>query len=106
MNSHAKVVTGTMTRRTPDLIKDGSMAMVVSEPPIVFGRAGLQYTVRLLNGDPMPNLVNGIMPYPVALDPQPRAHCLEHRAVRPKQIRFAAGRLETAAASVISCRVR
>ena len=69
MNSHAKVVSGTMTRRTPDLIKDGSMAMVVSEPAVVFGRAGLQYTVRLLNGDPLPNLVNGIMPYPVALVP-------------------------------------
>ena len=69
MNAHAKVVSGTMTRRTPDLIKDGSMAMVVSEPAVVFGRAGLQYTVRLLNGDPLPNLVTGIMPYPVALVP-------------------------------------
>jgi hypothetical protein len=63
------VVSGTMTRRTPDLIKDGSMAMMVSEPAVVFCRAGLQYTVRLLNGDPLPNLVNGIMPYPVALVP-------------------------------------
>jgi ribose transport system substrate-binding protein len=69
MNSHAKVVSGTLTRRTPDLIKDGSMAMVVSEPAVVFGRAGLQYTVRVLNGDPLPKLVPGIMPYPVALVP-------------------------------------
>ncbi len=69
MNSHAKVVTGNFTRRTADLLKDGSMAMVVSEPAIVFGRAGVQYTVRVLNGDPLPKLVNGIMPYPVALIP-------------------------------------
>jgi ribose transport system substrate-binding protein len=69
MNVHAKVVSGTMTRRTADLIKDGSMAMVVSEPPIVFGRAGLQYAVRILNGDPLPKLVTGIMPYPVVLIP-------------------------------------
>lgn len=69
MNSHAKVVTGNITRRTPDLLKDGSMAMVVSEPAIVFGRAGVQYTIRVLNGDPMPKLVPGIMPYPVALVP-------------------------------------
>jgi ABC-type sugar transport system substrate-binding protein len=69
MNSHAKVVTGNFTRRTADLLKDGSMAMVVSEPAIVFGRAGVQYTVRILNGDPLPNLVDGIMPYPVALIP-------------------------------------
>jgi ABC-type sugar transport system substrate-binding protein len=68
-NSHAKVVTGNITRRTPDLLKDGSMAMVVSEPAIVFGRAGVQYTIRVLNGDPMPKLVPGIMPYPVALVP-------------------------------------
>src|SRR5262249_144969 len=36
VHAHAKVVTGNITRRTPDLIKDGSMAMVVSEPAIVF----------------------------------------------------------------------
>ena len=69
MHAHAKVVSGTFTRRTADLLKDGSMAMVVSEPPIVFGRAGVEYTVRLLNGDPLPKLVPGIMPYPVALVP-------------------------------------
>jgi ribose transport system substrate-binding protein len=69
MNSKAKIVTGTLTRRTIDLVKDGSIAMVVSEPAIVFGRGALQYTVRLLNGDPLPKLVPGIMPYPVALIP-------------------------------------
>jgi ABC-type sugar transport system substrate-binding protein len=69
MHFHAKVVTANFTRRTAELLKDGSMAMVVSEPAIVFGRAGVQYAVRVLNGDPMPALVNGIMPYPVALVP-------------------------------------
>lgn len=69
MNSKAKIVTGTLTRRTVDLIKDGSISMVVSEPSIVFGRAAVQYTVRLLNGDKLPHMVKGIMPYPVALVP-------------------------------------
>jgi hypothetical protein len=52
-----------------ELVKDGSIAMIVSEPAIVFGRAAVQYTTRLLNGDPMPKLVPGIMPFPVALIP-------------------------------------
>jgi ABC-type sugar transport system substrate-binding protein len=69
VNSKAKVVTGTLTRRTVDLLKDGNISIVVSEPPIVFGRAALEYTVRLLNGDPMPKLIPGIMPYPVAMVP-------------------------------------
>ena len=69
MKSKAKIVTGTLTRRTVELVKDGSIAMVVSEPAIVFGRAAVQYTVRLLNGDELPKLVPGIMPYPVALIP-------------------------------------
>jgi ribose transport system substrate-binding protein len=69
MHSEAKVVTGTLTRRTIDLLKEGTIQLVESEPPIVFGRAGLQYTVRLLNGDPLPNVINGILPFPVALVP-------------------------------------
>ena len=69
MNSKAKVVTGTLTRRSVELVKNGSIAMIVSEPAIVFGRAAVQYTVRQLNGDPLPKLVPGIMPYPVALIP-------------------------------------
>lgn len=69
MNSGAKVVTGTLTRRSISLLKDGTLAMVESEPPIVFGRAGLQYTVRLLNGDPLPNLVTDILPFPVVMVP-------------------------------------
>ena len=69
MNSHAKVVTGTLTRRTISLLKDGEIELVVSEPPVVFGRAGLQYTVRLLNGEPLPHTITGIMPFPVAMVP-------------------------------------
>ena len=69
MNSHAKVVTGTLTRRTISLLKDGQIQVVVSEPPVVFGRAALQYTVRLLNGDQLPHTIPGIMPFPVAMVP-------------------------------------
>jgi ribose transport system substrate-binding protein len=69
MNSHAKVVTGTLTRRTISLLKDGAIELVVSEPPVVFGRAGLQYTVRLLNGEELPHTIPGIMPFPVAMVP-------------------------------------
>ncbi len=69
MNSHAKVVTGTLTRRTISLLKDGAIELVVSEPPVVFGRAGLQYTVRLLNGEQLPHTIPGIMPFPVAMVP-------------------------------------
>ena len=69
MDVNAPVVTGTITRRTVDRIKDGSIAIVMSEPTILKGRAALQYTVRLLNGDPLPNLVTGVMPYPVVITP-------------------------------------
>jgi ribose transport system substrate-binding protein len=69
MHGKAKVVTGTFTRRTPDLLKDGTMAVVISEPPIVLGRAAVQYAIRLLNGDPLPNIVKDMLPFPVAIIP-------------------------------------
>lgn len=69
MHAKAKILTSGFTRRTLDLIKDGTMAMVISEPPIVYGRAAVQYTVRLLNGDPLPNMITGIMPFPVTMVP-------------------------------------
>jgi ribose transport system substrate-binding protein len=69
LHSHAKVVTGTLTRRTINLLKDDAIDMVVTEPPVVFGRAGVQYTVRLLNGEPLPNMVTGILPFPVVMVP-------------------------------------
>jgi ribose transport system substrate-binding protein len=69
MGVNAPVVTGTITRRTIDRLNDGSIAIVMSEPTILKGRAALNYTVRLLNGDSLPNLVTGIMPYPVVITP-------------------------------------
>ncbi|MSP52094.1 MAG: hypothetical protein EXQ91_06860 [Alphaproteobacteria bacterium] len=69
LNHPAKVVTGTLAHNTAALVKEGRIEMVVSEPSILFGRAATQYTVRLLNGDPTPNLIPGILPYPVFLVP-------------------------------------
>lgn len=69
MHSDAKVVTGTLTRRTINLLKAGTVDAVVSEPPIVFGRAAVQYTIRLLNGDDLPNMVRGVLPFPVVMVP-------------------------------------
>jgi ribose transport system substrate-binding protein len=59
MNRPAQVVTATVTAKTVDLMKEGRIAMVVSEPGILIGRSLIQYTTRLLNGDPLPNLVEG-----------------------------------------------
>jgi ribose transport system substrate-binding protein len=78
MHAKAKVITGTFTRRTADLLKDGTMAVVISEPPIVLGRAAVQYAIRLLNGDPLPNVVKGMQPFPVAIIP--------NKAVTPADI--------------------
>jgi ribose transport system substrate-binding protein len=70
MNRETKVVTSAVTAKTVDLIKDGHIAMVVSEPGILIGRSLVQYTIRLLNGDPMPNLKKGDpIPYPQFLIP-------------------------------------
>ena len=69
MHSKAKVITGTFTRRTPEFLKDGTMAVVISEPPIVLGRGAVQYALRILNGDPLPNVVKDNLPFPVAIVP-------------------------------------
>lgn len=62
--SHAKVVTGGFTDNTVDLMKEGLIDMVVSEPGILIGRMNLQYAIRLLNGDDLPNLAkDGDLPY-------------------------------------------
>ena len=47
--------------------------MVISEPAVLIGRMTLQYTIRLLNGDPLPNLAkSGGLPYPsMDLPPKP-----------------------------------
>ena len=64
-----KVLTSGFTRRTVDLMREGTIALTTSEPPIVFGRAAVQYAVRVLNGDPLPKLIPGIMPFPITLVP-------------------------------------
>lgn len=65
MNSKAMVATGTISDRTVELMKEGHVAVAVSEQPILMGRATIQVTVRLLNGDPLPQMVTGgPIPYP------------------------------------------
>ena len=64
MHMPAQLVTGTVTSKTVDLMKEGHVAMVVSEPGVLIGRALVQYTTRLLNGDELPNLrMDGTVPY-------------------------------------------
>jgi ribose transport system substrate-binding protein len=70
MNRDTKVVTAAVTAKTVDLIKDGNIAMVVSEPGILIGRSLIQYGVRSLNEDDLPNLEKGgPIPYPQFLIP-------------------------------------
>lgn len=68
-----KVVTSSVTDKTVELMHDGLIEMVTSEPSVLLGRMTLQYTIRLLNGDPLPNLVkSGGLPYPsMDLPPKP-----------------------------------
>ena len=67
------MVTSSVTDNTVKLMKAGQIAMVISEPAVLIGRATLQYTVRLLNGDPLPNLVKSDkLPYP-SMDLPPKA---------------------------------
>jgi ribose transport system substrate-binding protein len=65
----AKVVTGTVNERTVALMNDGIIEMVASEPAVLFGRAALQYAIRSLNGDPLPNEKTGVLSYPVVFVP-------------------------------------
>ena len=45
-------------------MEEGLIDMVVSEPGILIGRVNLQYAIRALNGDELPNLVqDGDLPY-------------------------------------------
>lgn len=67
--SKAKVVTGTVNERTVALVNEGVIEMVASEPAVLFGRAALQYALRSLNGDPLPNLKSGVLPYPAVFVP-------------------------------------
>jgi ribose transport system substrate-binding protein len=64
MHSGAQLVSATVTAKTVDLMKEGRVAMIVSEPGVLIGRALVQYTTRLLNGDDLPNLqMGGAVPY-------------------------------------------
>ena len=65
----AKVVTGTIDERTIELVKEGVVELVVSEPSVLFGRAAVQYAVRALNGDPLPDTIKGVLPYPAVFVP-------------------------------------
>ncbi|MBW4519329.1 MAG: substrate-binding domain-containing protein [Scytolyngbya sp. HA4215-MV1] len=70
MNRPTQVVTSAVTAKTVDLVKDGHIAMVVSEPGILIGRSLIQYSIRLLNADDLPNLKKGgPIPYPQFLIP-------------------------------------
>jgi ribose transport system substrate-binding protein len=76
-----KVVTSSVTDKTVDLMHEGLIEMVISEPSVLLGRVTLQYTIRLLNGDPLPNLAKvGGLPYPsMDLPPKPLTlDVLEH----------------------------
>ncbi|MEB3360005.1 MAG: substrate-binding domain-containing protein [Synechococcales bacterium] len=70
LSRDTRVVTAAVTAKTVDLMEDGHIAMVVSEPGVLIGRSLVQYTTRLLNGDELPNLAEGgPIPYPQFLIP-------------------------------------
>lgn len=61
-----KVVTATMVKEEEQMIRDGRMLAVVSEPGIVMGRLIVQYAIRQNEGLPMPSLTEPTqsVPYP------------------------------------------
>jgi ABC-type sugar transport system substrate-binding protein len=71
MKSKAQVISGAVTEGTPDDIKSGKLAMTATYSSIIYGRAAVQYAIRLLNGDPLPGLHNDpkYVPYPYAYVP-------------------------------------
>jgi ribose transport system substrate-binding protein len=52
----AQVVTSSMVREAAPMVKDGRMLAVVSEPGIIMGRLIVQYAIRSMAGEPLPNL--------------------------------------------------
>ncbi|MFU6848498.1 substrate-binding domain-containing protein [Pseudomonas aeruginosa] len=63
--SHAKVVTGVVSRRTPQLVENGQLLAVASEPGILIGRLIVQYAIRQHEGLPMPKMKKPEgLPYP------------------------------------------
>ncbi|HEY1723025.1 MAG TPA: substrate-binding domain-containing protein [Magnetospirillaceae bacterium] len=65
------VIGSGFTANTAKMMKEGYIKMYLSEPAILSGRLAVQYVTRLLNGDQMPNLVNGLVPYPAVVIPTP-----------------------------------
>ena len=58
MNRSTRVVTATITAKSLDLMRSGNIAMVISEPGILIGRLALENTVRLLDHQPLPAMVD------------------------------------------------
>lgn len=68
VGSEAKVVSSALVREAIPMIEDGRLVAVVSEPGIVMGRLIVQYAIRKLEGQEMPNLVTGGL-YPNVIVP-------------------------------------
>jgi ribose transport system substrate-binding protein len=52
----AQVVTSSMVREAVPMVRDGRILAVVSEPGIIMGRLIVQYSIRAMAGEPLPNL--------------------------------------------------
>jgi ribose transport system substrate-binding protein len=76
-NRNLPVIGAGFTARTVEMMKEGIIKMYVSEPANLFGRAAIQYTVRSLNGEALPNMMEGILPYPVVMVPNVPVHANE-----------------------------
>jgi ABC-type sugar transport system substrate-binding protein len=64
-----KVVTSAFTDLTVPMMKEGYIAASISEPSVLTGRLAMQYMIRLLNGDSLPNTTKGSLNYPVVVVP-------------------------------------
>lgn len=64
-----KVVSSAFTDLTVPMMEEGYIEASISEPSMLTGRLAVQYMVRQLNGDELPNTTDGGMPYPVVVVP-------------------------------------
>ncbi len=70
MKSKAIVISTAVSAETKEDIKSGQLGMVATYSGILYGRAAVQYAVRLLNGDPLSaTKSDSYLPYPYALVP-------------------------------------
>jgi ABC-type sugar transport system substrate-binding protein len=67
--NEVKVVTSAFTQETASMMTQGYISMTVSEPAVLTGRLAMQYMVRLLNGDSLPNTAQASFPYPIVSVP-------------------------------------